>query len=295
MVVLNWNQSARTIRCLESVSVALGHTNDPVEAQLVVVDNNSLPQEQQVLSSWVESAPLDAKLVLNRENLGFSRGMNRGLELLERGDCDFVLLLNNDLTLAPAALQQFLTGARNNPSAAILSPTVVNPQTHTVVTCGGYRYYAPLGLALARGRGLSEESALRYQPGRAMDYPDGCALWLKWSFLEEVGGLPEQTFMYFEELRLARLVQGNGKMAWCPGAVVYHAVGGSILNAELRHLTTYRSTHAALNYTNETYPNWLLSVLAARLVAATMRTVRWRQIGYLRAALRAARDFFGSP
>src|SRR5262245_24217452 len=99
IVLVLFNQAGLTLLCLESLLKCTG-----VPFELILVDNASGDETRELL------ATLDGVTVLeNRENAGFLRAVNQGLEVA-RGE--FVLLLNNDAKLFPQALGKVVGALR---------------------------------------------------------------------------------------------------------------------------------------------------------------------------------------
>ncbi|HEX9974417.1 MAG TPA: glycosyltransferase family 2 protein, partial [bacterium] len=94
IIILNWNNWQDTVECLESLSQI-----DYPNYQIIVVDNgstdDSVPQIRQRFGT--------IHLLATRENLGFSGGVNFGIEQAKTSD--LILLLNNDTLVA----KNFLT------------------------------------------------------------------------------------------------------------------------------------------------------------------------------------------
>ena len=90
-VVLTWNDTELTTKCLESV-----FASDYPRLQVVLVDNGSIPPVGPALHAQFS----DAVLVQNQENQGFSGGANRGLEKALELGADYIHLIGNDATLA---------------------------------------------------------------------------------------------------------------------------------------------------------------------------------------------------
>jgi GT2 family glycosyltransferase len=91
----------------------LPHTTVPYE--LIIVDNGS---------GWEAAnyAPAAAdRVVMNATNLGFSRGMNQGLDAA-RGD--YVAFCNNDTVLPPQWAERLVETAQAHPDAGIVVPAL---------------------------------------------------------------------------------------------------------------------------------------------------------------------------
>jgi GT2 family glycosyltransferase len=118
VVVLAWDNLVLTQRFVES---ARRHTDVPYE--LVVVDNGSQPE------AATYAGVAGDTVVLNDTNLGFSVGMNQGLEA-SKGE--WVAFCNNDTVLPEGWASRLLETARRHPNAGIIVPAITaanNPVT----------------------------------------------------------------------------------------------------------------------------------------------------------------------
>ena len=57
--------------------------------------------------------------IRNEDNYGFARGCNRGIEVAYADGVDFVLLLNNDITVPAGFLEPAVQAARNDSGSRI--------------------------------------------------------------------------------------------------------------------------------------------------------------------------------
>src|ERR1051325_6617812 len=107
IVILNFNGQKLLEDCVASLR---GLT---VPAEIIIADNGSTDGSLDYLREQQASLRL-----LNLEkNWGFAEGYNRALAQVEH---PWLVLLNNDATLAPDWLEQLLAVAREKPHAAIL-------------------------------------------------------------------------------------------------------------------------------------------------------------------------------
>lgn len=84
---------------MEKTTIFVNSLADQIESRLIIVDNGSDEDMQLYLNS------LDATLITNEVNLGYTKGMNQGLLQVEN-DC--VLFANNDVILPANVLQRML-------------------------------------------------------------------------------------------------------------------------------------------------------------------------------------------
>src|SRR4051794_31005071 len=102
VVVLNWNGLNDTLRCLESLAAV---TVPPTS--VIVVDNGSRDDSVAQISYRFP----DVTVLTNVKNEGFASACNQGMVVaLERGAA-YVLLLNNDTTVAPDFLEHLVRAA----------------------------------------------------------------------------------------------------------------------------------------------------------------------------------------
>lgn len=106
---MTFNQINYTKLCLYSLKK---YTKQPYE--LIIVDNGSSDGTTQYLKSIVSD-----KLIINKTNLGFSRGVNQGIKIAN-GDC--ILLLNNDTIVANNWLSNQLKCLKSSPNIGIVGP-----------------------------------------------------------------------------------------------------------------------------------------------------------------------------
>ena len=109
IVMLTLDALDYTQGAIESIRL---YTPQPYE--LIVVDNGSADKTR----DYVRTVP-GARLVSNAENLGYARGNNQGLALAAG---DPVVLLNNDVLVAPGWLERMLDVLERDPSVGIVGP-----------------------------------------------------------------------------------------------------------------------------------------------------------------------------
>ncbi|HLE04167.1 MAG TPA: glycosyltransferase family 2 protein, partial [Anaerolineales bacterium] len=114
LVVLNWNGLADTSECLD----CLGAVTYP-NYQTIVVDNGSFGDDARALRERFGDS---VRVIASPENLGFAGGCNLAMREALAGDADYVLLLNNDVTVDRRFLDELVRAAEGLPDAAALCP-----------------------------------------------------------------------------------------------------------------------------------------------------------------------------
>lgn len=167
-------------------------------------------------------------LVRNEENLGFAGGNNVGLRyVIARGDFDYVWLLNPDTVVRPDSLRHLVEAMEADPAMGACGSTVLYyGAPDTVQVLGGARYNR--WLALPNHIGLGRPAAAPVDAAdvaRGMTYVYGASMLVSRGFLEDVGLLDEDYFLYFEELDWAMRARGRYGLGFAPRSVVYHREG----------------------------------------------------------------------
>jgi N-acetylglucosaminyl-diphospho-decaprenol L-rhamnosyltransferase len=174
------------------------------------------------------------RLLATHENLGFTRGNNRGLRIA-RGR--HLLLLNPDTVVEPGAIEAMLCFLDAHPDVGVVGPQLRYPDGS--VQPSRHRFPARLTAfveATVLERWLGDSRLLRdfFVRDRGDDEPQdvdwlrGACLMLRREVATAVGLLDEGFFMYSEEVDLCRRVRAAGwRVAYLPAAVVVHHEGKS--------------------------------------------------------------------
>jgi len=118
-IVLNWNHATVTIGLLHSLETSFAQG-----IRAVVVDNGSVDNSVATLRSFLEQFRygLQVELIESSENLGFTGGVNLGVEraLAANASPEFILLINPDGVAGPATVPVLLAAIRAS-GAGIMS------------------------------------------------------------------------------------------------------------------------------------------------------------------------------
>ena len=129
VIILNWNQAAATIRCVEDVA-AWTH----VAPDIWVVDNASRDGSRDLIP---KQCPL-AHFLASEINLGFAGGNNLALRRIMSSRADVVLLLNNDAVIAEDQVQHLLAELETHPHLGLVGPLLDERRgSEQVLTAGG--------------------------------------------------------------------------------------------------------------------------------------------------------------
>ena len=212
-IILNWNGIEDTRACLESLRKATYPSN-----RIVVVDNASENDEAQKLESEFEDL---IEVVRNERNLGFAGGANVGIRRAREAGSDFVLLLNNDVTVDPGFLEAMVEAAAGYRRPAALCPRAYFMDEPEVIYSTGGSLNTWTGVARQIGRGELDQGQFEHAARR--DYADGLCMLIPVSALNTVGLLDEDYFAYWEETDWCIRARDEGlRCYYVPDAKVWH-------------------------------------------------------------------------
>ena len=117
IVILTFNQLKFTKECVESIRK---HTPEPHE--ILFVDNGSSDGSVKWLRKLVDKNS-NYQLIENKENLGFSKGCNQGIEA---SSGEYIVLLNNDVVVTENWLGGMLECLNHVPDIGIVGPITNN-------------------------------------------------------------------------------------------------------------------------------------------------------------------------
>ncbi len=291
-IVLNWNDAEATIDACISVLQAFSACADRVtQATLWVVDNGSSTEDSSRLQKWcLTQNSRIVTFLANRTNLGVAGGMNVGITAASDVRPEFYLLLNNDVVLNSQAISALIDHSQTHEHIVITGLSLLDAKTGLLQSAGGYRYYPWLAYNRPLLAGKPLDKALNYA-SRDPDYASGAAMWVDGKFLRRVGGIPDNHFLYFEELELNQHFEPDEKTGWCREAVATHEGGGSLKTSKLQEFGTYHAALSAFTYTWQYHPWFLPTVVIARMGGIILRALQRGQPGLVWAVFKALSAF----
>jgi GT2 family glycosyltransferase len=194
--------------------------------------------DREAAETGVISPHAELVLVDNGGNLGFAAGNNVGLRLaLAQPDMAYAWLLNNDTVVEPGCM-----AAMRDKLAAVDDRAVCGSVIHffdrpeIIQALGGNRFNRSTGVA-SRSEGRFQHESEPFCPettARRLAYVSGCSMLLPRRFLEEVGLMDEDYFLYYEEIDW--FTRAGERFAPCiaADAHLYHREGRAIGSAGWR-------------------------------------------------------------
>lgn len=261
VVIVNWNGAHLLRDCLGPLA--------DQEFELIVVDNASTDDSVRIVRSEFPAA----RLIVNEANLGFAVANNQGLR---ESSAPFVFLLNNDTVPDSDAIAELVSFLEDHPSVAIAGPTLVNVDGTPQDSCGPGPDLATefLGKSMLH-RLLPGRRSWAPTQTRRVDWVTGAALMIRRSVAEQLGGLDEEMFMFYEDLDLCARAREAGHEVWFVATPpIVHVGGATRRNVETKSLVdSFRSTDRFFAVHG---PGWRRALVRAFTVPeVALRSLLW--------------------
>lgn len=134
---------------------------------------------------------------------------------------DFILFLNNDTEVENDFLEPLIDCFRKDPTLGMVSPKIIYFDNGLVQYAGAKRI-SPL---TGRGKRLGnlQEDDGRFDQSSYTDLGFGAAMIVPKKVIEEIGLMPEQYFLYYEEHDWCQMIKRAGYQIYFePRSKVYH-------------------------------------------------------------------------
>lgn len=231
VVIVNYRSAELTLACLRSVLQDRASSN--LEVKVVVVENDS--GDAVALQSGLAGLE-GVALIQADKNGGFAYGNNLGFQYAyETGWLpDYFHLLNPDTRVYPGALAALVEFLEQHPRAAIVGSRLENGDGSE----WPYAFRFPTLLSEVESGlrvGVASRLLESWRVARKMnntpalvDWVPGASMMVRRSLIEEIGGLDEEYFLYYEETDFCFKAQKRGWQCWyVPASRVVHLAGQS--------------------------------------------------------------------
>jgi GT2 family glycosyltransferase len=245
VILINYNSSEYTLQCIKSI---LSRSKEDMDYSIVVVDNNSRPEEFSRLDMLQDMDRID--LIRMPVNSGFSAANEAGMKKVP---ARYYYFLNNDTVLQNDVLSLLYTWMENNPQTGIASGQMY----HEDGTRGiNFNYFPDLRLKFL-GSGLLRVFYPQDYPRKDVAYTaplqvpllNGSSLFIRQKALDEIGGFDTRFFLYCEEEDLALRMKKIGYKSYLvPEARYIHYEGKSSIRDQGINYLMLREFYISQHY-----------------------------------------------
>lgn len=314
LIILNYCGIADTLACLKAIWALPERPR-----QTIVVDNASNDDSMPRLEQWMrENIPDDfsmlkpngplpvqsssprmaCTLLALPENGGYAAGNNAGIRLaMQDPACRAFWILNNDARPEPQALTALCSSLNAAPEAGMAGSTLLFDDTPGTVQCAG-------GASVNRWLG-STKSLFEFSPSREifkipqplvnakLDFVTGASMLVRREVFERTGLLPEEYFLYYEDVAFGLRVKKAGfGLIWARDSIVIHKNGESSRRENAEKAPTwvdYLILRNRIYFVRRHFP-WALPLALAGYAGVAVNRIRRRQVGRLPLILYALWD-----
>ena len=225
VIIINYNTAKYTLECVNSV---YKHTDQSINFEVIVIDNNSKAEDYHFLEDGLKTFET---VLLHRSpiNTGFGGGNMLGVQF---ANAKYILFLNNDAFLQNDCLALLFRHMEKHPKVGVSTAQNYDEHGTHVVS-----FDHDKGIRkLIFGRGFLEKNFSKQYPKRKKEYTDpitvhfvnGAFMFFRSDVFAKVGGFDSNIFLYFEEMDICfRIRQHNYTSALVPQAKITHYQGVS--------------------------------------------------------------------
>lgn len=219
IVLLNYNGSEDTLACVASLE-NINYEN----YEIIVVDNASTDGSFEKLKKELGNKHT---LLDSKRNGGFAYGNNIGIKHGLNNGAAYILLLNSDTLVEPDFLLKLIETADNNETAGIITGKILYENQRDKIWYGGgeinwKRFHGVHYTNNSKDNFSNQDSATK------ITFASGCLMLIKREVFEKLGLLPEEYFMYYEDVDFCAKVYNNGySIMYNPQCIIFHKVSAS--------------------------------------------------------------------
>ena len=270
IITVNYNGLNDTCALIDTIPF------DEYSLEVIVVDNASREDEASVIS---ERYP-QVKVIRSNKNLGFAGGNNLGIKAALG---DYLFFVNNDTLffrgaryeVRGAGIDSLIKRLKSNPNIGAVCPKIRFAWDDAPIQFAGY---TPLSSITIRNRpiGFGESDKGQYNEAHPTPYAHGAAMMVKKEVIEKAGLMPEDYFLYYEELDWSMMMRRAGYEIWYePTFTIFHKE--SQATGQNSPLRTFYITRNRLLFAkrNVNAPDKYLSYLYLILIAGNKDMIKY--------------------
>ena len=199
IIILSWNGQEIIKKNLDSIMKVF----DREKYELIVVDNGSTDRTIEILKKYPE-----AKIIENKENLGFAKGNNIGIE---QAQGKYILLLNQDVECVGDAIGKMIEFLEKNDEYGAVAPQLLYPDGRIQISCRpfyGWKTY----LMELKTFGKYKEKFYDHIKNQEVDQPMASVLMIRGELLKKLGGFDDHQdfWLYFNDVDLSFRIHQAG-------------------------------------------------------------------------------------
>ncbi len=208
IITVNYNGLKDTCALIESIPF-----NENME--VIVVDNASKQDEASIIAQHYPYV----KTIRTKKNLGFAGGNNLGIK---EAKGKYLLLINNDTIFKEFNVNSLINRLESSPNIGIVCPKIRFAWGTNPIQYAGYTSLSKITVR-NQAIGFGEEDKGQYDIAHPTPYAHGAAMLINRETIDKVGLMPEDYFLYYEEIDWSMMFTRAGYEIWYdPACTIYH-------------------------------------------------------------------------
>ncbi len=261
--IINFGTPEHTIECLDSI-----YKNNHKHFRAVIVDVSNINQSVKKIKHWINEKN-DTRFVLiqEKENKGFAFANNIGIKYaLKKDDCEFIWILNNDTVIdknSLAGLINCFNKKEDNNKIGFIGSKILDYKNNTLIQNVGGTFNKWTGYSVLLGMGEKDIGQFDNKEFK-IDYVIGASMFCHKSLIENIGLMPADYFLFYEDIDCCLTAQKAGfKNSTCTNSIVYHKQGistGAKLLTDDSHLKNKKHLYLSYLKLYRRHYKWLMPV-----------------------------------
>ena len=220
IITVNYNGLKDTCELMDTLPL------DDTSLEVIVVDNASKNDDATIIAQRYPQV----KVIRSEKNLGFAGGNNLGIKAA-RGK--YLFFINNDTLLYKEVEREewkekgdvfrpLIDRLESSSKIGVVCPKIRFTWADSPIQFAGY---TPLSSVTMRNRsiGFGEKEQGQYNAPHPTPYAHGAAMMVKHETIEKAGMMPENYFLYYEELDWSAMIRRAGYEIWYePAFTIFH-------------------------------------------------------------------------
>ncbi len=256
IIIVSWNVKEKLKENLKAIYASKGNIN----FEIFVIDNNSKDGSRKMVKKMFPSV----RLIVNKDNLGFAKACNQGLELASGR---YRMLLNPDMKVKENTLRRMVDWLNDNRQASIASCKLINQEGEIIKQVRRFPSFLDqlaiiLKIPHIFPKVLNKYLQVNFDYSKAFKVNSvrGAFFVIRANDFEKIS-LDERYFLWFEEVDFCKQAVKDGKEIWyTPEATCIDYIGQSF--SQVRSFKTQKYFFdSMLKYFKKWHPKWQFVVL----------------------------------
>lgn len=222
IIVLNYKGKTDTLECINSI-LDMDYPN----YRVILIDNHSLDGSEELFVSTYRDNP-QIHCIQTGKNIGYAGGNNVGIKYALEQNADYICILNNDVIVNKDTMGILVDFMEHNSDIGTVGPIICEYKDTMKVQSAGANVNRYKG-----EHSPSVPDKLREQLQDRIidcDFITGACMLIKAELIRQIGMIPEEYFLCWEETEWCTKIKKSGKRVVCYGGTWVSHKGGASMN-----------------------------------------------------------------